>query len=54
MKPQIFTRHGQTITDLRSNQSIQFSSLNKAKAESHKLQMKHDEALGRGTLRRQP
>lgn len=53
MKPQIFTRQGLTITDLRSNQSIQFKSHNKAKAESHKLQMKHDGALGLGCLRNQ-
>jgi len=59
MKPQIFTRQGKTITDLRSNQpvlessffSIQFKSANLAKKESFKIQMSRDKALGLGSLR---
>lgn len=53
MKEQIFTRKGRVITDLRDNQSITFKSRNKAKQESHRLQMEHDKALGRGSLKAQ-
>lgn len=52
MKEQIFTRFKTVITDLRSGQSIRYKSLNLARKESHKIQIEHDEALGRGTLRR--
>lgn len=51
MKAQIFTRQGRVITDLRNGQAQQFRSLNAARKESHKLQMEHDKALGRGSLR---
>lgn len=50
MKSAKFQRIGKTIIDLVNGGSQTFGSITKAKAESRRLQMQEDGALGRGSL----
>ena len=52
MKEAKFVRQGKTIISFENGGSSQtFASITKAKAESRRLQMQEDGALGRGSLR---
>ncbi len=53
MKPMLYARRGRTIIDYQGEKPKSFGhkSITEAKRESHRLQMSHDGALGRGTVR---
>ena len=51
MKQAKWQRIGATIIDLVNGGHTSFDSITKAKAESRRLQMQEDGALGRGSLR---
>lgn len=45
-----YLRKSKTIHTISSGENQVFESINKAKAESRRLQMAEDDALGRGSL----
>jgi hypothetical protein len=50
MKTAKFARNGKTIRNIETGEVTMFASITKAKAESRRLQMQEDGALGRGSL----
>jgi len=52
MLEQKWERRGRLIEELETGESKFHGTFNEAKRESHRLQMKNSEALGRGDMRR--
>jgi hypothetical protein len=52
MKPAKFIRAGKQIKEVESGHTTGYKYYNEAKRESRRIQMEHDKALGRGTVRR--
>lgn len=51
MKPAMHVRKGREIRSMDPKDAKMYDSINLAKKASHKIQMKADKALGRGTVR---
>lgn len=50
VKKALYVRKRHTIEDFNTGVTTSFKSISLAKKESHKLQMRHDQALGRGSV----
>jgi hypothetical protein len=51
MKEAKYTRKRSTIREVATGEVVRYKSINAAKAESWKIQMREDRQLGRGTVR---